>query len=77
MKHEKQLWGTKDGAEEWQEQLLLSNATDKQIERVKELAAKDGFGRFHVNKVQIPETLEETSLCERAVHNLLAKSIML
>lgn len=40
------MWGTKKGAEDWQEDLLLSDATAEQVERVKVLAAKDGFHKF-------------------------------
>jgi len=52
---EKVLYGVKNGDEDWQEQLLLSgpNATDANIEKVKQLAAKDGFGKFRVASIDL------------------------
>jgi hypothetical protein len=38
------LWGVKEGNEDWQEELLSTNP--EAFERVKLLAAKDGYGRF-------------------------------
>ena len=46
---EKILWGVKTGDEDWQEQVLCTQAT--RFEEVKILAAKDGFGRFRVSEI--------------------------
>ena len=43
----------KDGTERYMEVLLLTNATDTKIERVKELAAKDGFHSFRVATIDL------------------------
>lgn len=42
------LWGRKTGAEPWQEQLLATQLLGEKnkFDRVKELAARDGFGHF-------------------------------
>jgi hypothetical protein len=37
------LWGTAKGAEDWQETVLLSNASAAQVTTIRERAAKDGF----------------------------------
>ena len=47
------LWGRKNGAEEWQEELLLSNATQAQINKVKPLAAADGYGHFRTARIDM------------------------
>lgn len=44
----KVLYGTRKGQPDYMEELLLSDATDKQIETVKPLAAAEGFDRFRV-----------------------------
>lgn len=37
------LWGTAHGAEDWDESVLLSDATAETVARVKVLAGQDGF----------------------------------
>jgi hypothetical protein len=44
----------KDSTERYEEVLLLTNIqSDKQIERVKELASKDGFHSFRVAEINL------------------------
>jgi hypothetical protein len=43
----------KDSIEDWQEELLLTNATPELIEKVKVLAAKDGFHSFRVAEIDL------------------------
>lgn len=40
------LFGVKNGNEDWQEEVLATNP--EAFEAVKEIAARDGFGRFRV-----------------------------
>lgn len=48
------LYGLPKGAtEQWEEVLLLTNATPEKIERVKELAARDGFHSFRESKIDL------------------------
>jgi hypothetical protein len=48
------LYGIPAGAtERYAEVLLLTNATPEQIEKVKALAAKDGFHSFRVAEVDL------------------------
>ena len=47
------LYGKRQGEEDWQEELLLTNATPETIERVKILAAKDGFISFRVATINL------------------------
>lgn len=48
------LWGLPKGAtERHEEELLLTNATPELIERVKVLAAKDGFHSFRVATIDL------------------------
>lgn len=48
------LYGIPKGAtERYEEVLLLTNATAETIERVKVLAAKDGFHSFRVAKIDL------------------------
>ena len=51
------LWGVKTGDEDWQQQILLAGpqATPANIEKVKVLAAKDGFGKFRVAKIDLSQ----------------------
>jgi hypothetical protein len=42
------LWGVLDGNDDWEEMLLLSDATAADCERIKALAARDGWGRFRM-----------------------------
>lgn len=56
MTSETVLYGTRKGDAEWQEELLLSNATPELIERVKVLAARDGFERFRVATIDLTAT---------------------
>lgn len=43
----------KDAAEDWHEEILLTNATPELIEKVKALAAKDGFHSFRVAEIDL------------------------
>ena len=43
----------KDRAEDWHEEILLTNATPEAIERVKVLAARDGFECFRVAEIDL------------------------
>lgn len=43
----------KDATERYEEVLLLTKATPKSIERVKVLAARDGFHSFRVAKIDL------------------------
>ena len=43
----------KDRAEDWHEEVLLTNATPELIERIKTLAAKDGFESFRVAQIDL------------------------
>jgi hypothetical protein len=43
----------KDRTEDWHEEILLTNATLEKIERVKMLAAKDGFETFRVAEIDL------------------------
>jgi hypothetical protein len=43
----------KDAAEDWHEEILLTRATPELIERVKVLAAKDGFHSFRVAEIDL------------------------
>ncbi len=45
------LYGVRNGNEDWQEELLTTNPDA--FERVKELAAADGFGRFRVATIDL------------------------
>lgn len=45
------LWGTRNGDEDWQEQLLSTNPD--RFEEIKKLATKDGFGRFRVVQLDL------------------------
>ena len=48
------LYGIPKGAtERYEEVLLLTNATQEKIERVKVLAARDGFHSFRVAKIDL------------------------
>lgn len=48
------LYGLPKGAtERYEEVLLLTNATPEKIERVKVLAAKDGFHSFRVAEIDL------------------------
>ena len=48
------MYGIPKGeTERYTEVLLLSNATEEKIARVKELAAKDGFHSFRIAKVDL------------------------
>ncbi len=49
MKITKILWGVKQGDEDWQEQVLCTQA-DK-FDKVRKLASRDGFNRFRVSHV--------------------------
>jgi hypothetical protein len=54
MKSETVLYGLPKGStERYEEELLLSNATPELIERVKDLAAKDGFHSFRVAVIDL------------------------
>jgi hypothetical protein len=54
MTNETVLYGLpKDATERYQEQLLLTNATPELIERVKVLAARDGFHSFRVATIDL------------------------
>lgn len=43
----------KNRAEDWHEEILLTNATAELIERVKALATKDGFDSFRVVEIDL------------------------
>ena len=43
----------KNRTEDWHEEILLTNATPETIERVKVLAAKDGFESFRVAEIDL------------------------
>ncbi len=43
----------KDRAEDWHEEILLTNATPEKIERVKALAARDGFESFRIAEIDL------------------------
>ena len=45
------LYGVKAGDEDWQEQIL--STAPENFKRIKELAAKDGFGRFRVARIDL------------------------
>lgn len=47
------LWGVRKGNEEWEEEILSTNETV--FERVKELATKDGFGRFRISNFNMAD----------------------
>lgn len=51
---EKVLYGLPKGAtERYEEVLLLTQATEEKIEKVKRLAAKDGFHSFRVADIDL------------------------
>jgi hypothetical protein len=43
----------KDRTEDWHEEILLTNATPENIERVKVLAGRDGFVSFRVAEIDL------------------------
>jgi hypothetical protein len=45
------LWGVKEGDEDWQETILCTQPD--RIEAVKEIAKRDGWGRFRVAVVDL------------------------
>lgn len=48
------MYGLPKGAtERWEEELLLTEANEAKIEKVKVLAAKDGFHSFRVAKIDL------------------------
>lgn len=47
------LWGIREGNEGWQEELLIARPTRELFPKVRELAARDGFGRFREAWVDI------------------------
>jgi hypothetical protein len=54
MNRETLLYGIPKGAtERYEEVLLLTNATPEKIERVKELATRDGFHSFRVAQIDL------------------------
>ena len=56
MTRETLLYGLPKGAtERYEEHLLLTNATPERIERVKVLAARDGFHSFRVAEIELGE----------------------
>lgn len=46
LRQEQILYGVKQGEEDWKEDILSTNP--KNFERIKDLAAKDGYGRFRI-----------------------------
>lgn len=54
IKSELVMWGLPKGStERYDEVLLLTNATEDKIARVKELATKDGFHSFRVAEIDL------------------------
>ena len=49
--NEKILWGTRNGDEEWQEQLLSTNPAA--FETVKAIASREGFGMFRISEIDL------------------------
>lgn len=48
------LYGKRaNAAEDWHEEILLTNATPELIEKVKVLAGKDGFHSFRVAEIDL------------------------
>lgn len=45
------LWGRKPSDEEWQESILLSNATEAQIKKVIPMARADGWAHFRQSEL--------------------------
>jgi hypothetical protein len=53
------------GTERYMEELLLTDATDEKIERVKELAAKDGFHSFRIATIDLGVAPDFTKAVKR------------
>jgi len=49
--YEMVLWGVLEGNEDWQEELLSTNPD--RFEEIKAMAARDGFGRFRIARVDL------------------------
>lgn len=60
------LYGLPKGAtERYEEVLLLTNATPETIEKVKVLAAKDGFHSFRTAEIDLSKPPDFTSVLRR------------
>lgn len=55
----------KDAAEDWHEEILLTNATPELIEKVKALAAKDGFHSFRVATIDLDVAPDFTNVLNK------------